>query len=350
MHWRIKRMLNREGGSLLSLLCGCFRENGWWITLLYFARLGAAVVQKKQLSRVIRYAGLGDLLCLAPSLVEMQSRGDQVVLIARSDFVGVMRRVVVRGIVIGRDSPLDAIIQMCPLTVESFQPLNGDEYSPKRQCKAVHLVDSFAVGMSIVPKSRQPRLNVGAAEKRWGRQQIRNRSEKDCIIAIHTGPTWLVREWPENHWRALVALVTKRLSCDVLQLGASQHTAKGQMETVRIPGAIDCLDQFSILETAAILSQCQLLIGIDSGLLHLAGAAGTKTVGIFGAVLGSCRLPVETPSAVVQAKVDCTGCHHLPQQLHWQDGCPFNITCMQQIQPEDVLIAVTKLMISQSKG
>ena len=50
-----------------------------------------------------------------------------------------------------------------------------------------------------------------------------------------------------------------------------------------LPGAIDTTGQLSLPEAAACLQRCAVYIGNDSGLMHLAAAAGTPTVGLCAA-------------------------------------------------------------------
>ncbi len=49
-----------------------------------------------------------------------------------------------------------------------------------------------------------------------------------------------------------------------------------------LPGAIDLCGVLSLPEAAAALARCDLFVGNDSGLMHLAAAAGTPTLGLFG--------------------------------------------------------------------
>ena len=50
----------------------------------------------------------------------------------------------------------------------------------------------------------------------------------------------------------------------------------------RLPEAIDLVGRFDLPEVAACLERSALFIGNDSGLMHLAAAAGAPTIGLFG--------------------------------------------------------------------
>jgi ADP-heptose:LPS heptosyltransferase len=49
-----------------------------------------------------------------------------------------------------------------------------------------------------------------------------------------------------------------------------------------LPDAVDLVGRLSVPEAAACLARSSLFIGNDSGLMHLAAAAGTPTIGLFG--------------------------------------------------------------------
>ncbi len=47
-----------------------------------------------------------------------------------------------------------------------------------------------------------------------------------------------------------------------------------------LPGAVDLCGTLTLPEAAACLQRCALFVGNDSGLMHLAAAAGTPTIGL----------------------------------------------------------------------
>ena len=49
-----------------------------------------------------------------------------------------------------------------------------------------------------------------------------------------------------------------------------------------VPGAIDLCGVLTLPEAAECLARATLFVGNDSGLMHLAAAAGAPTLGLFG--------------------------------------------------------------------
>lgn len=69
-----------------------------------------------------------------------------------------------------------------------------------------------------------------------------------------------------------------------------------------IPCAMDAVGALNLPECAALLSRAALFLGNDSGLMHLAAAAGAPTLGLFGPTPASEYAPVGRCAAAVLAE------------------------------------------------
>ncbi len=125
---------------------------------------------------------------------------------------------------------------------------------------------------------------------------------------VGLGPTanWPPKVWPAERFAALF----RALAAGALP-GAVPAVLGGPGETERamaapllrlLPGAIDLVGKLSLPEAAACLNRAAVFIGNDSGLMHLAAATGTPTIGLFGptpateyAPAGRCAAPVVAP-------------------------------------------------------
>jgi ADP-heptose:LPS heptosyltransferase len=68
-----------------------------------------------------------------------------------------------------------------------------------------------------------------------------------------------------------------------------------------LPGAIDLVGKLTLPEVAACLARCKLFVGNDSGLMHIAAAAGAPTLGLFGRSLADEYAPAGARTAVAIA-------------------------------------------------
>jgi lipopolysaccharide heptosyltransferase I len=86
--------------------------------------------------------------------------------------------------------------------------------------------------------------------------------------------------WPEAHWLALLAHFT-RLGLKVeLPWGDSGEAARSERLAAANVGAL-VPPRRSLPELAAVLARAALVVGVDTGLTHLAAALGTPTVALF---------------------------------------------------------------------
>lgn len=105
---------------------------------------------------------------------------------------------------------------------------------------------------------------------------------------IGLGPTanWSGKVWPPDRFVALFrALRDGPLPGARAVLFAGPGPAEQALAApvlAALPDALDLSGQLSLPEASACLAQCALFIGNDSGLMHLAAAAGTPTLGLFG--------------------------------------------------------------------
>jgi ADP-heptose:LPS heptosyltransferase len=100
--------------------------------------------------------------------------------------------------------------------------------------------------------------------------------------------------------------------------------------------------ELSLLEMAAVFSECHLFIGNDSGPGHIAAAVGCATLTLFGPNYpDSCR-PYNSLGEVIFKNLPCCGCRQE------EDRCvrPDN-TCMDLIEVSEVWMKV-KMMLSRT--
>jgi ADP-heptose:LPS heptosyltransferase len=108
------------------------------------------------------------------------------------------------------------------------------------------------------------------------------------ILAIGPAANWIGKTWPvERFALTAVQLMEKGAPFEdgrLLILGGPDDWRAAEPLRRSIPRErwVDMTGQADLLTVYAALKQARLFIGNDSGLMHLAAAAGAPTVGLFG--------------------------------------------------------------------
>ncbi len=105
---------------------------------------------------------------------------------------------------------------------------------------------------------------------------------------IGLGPTanWSGKAWPPDRFAALFCALRDQAlpgARPVVFAGPGPvEQALAAPVLAALPDAIDLTGRLSLPEASACLARCTLFVGNDSGLMHLAAATGTPTLGLFG--------------------------------------------------------------------
>lgn len=124
------------------------------------------------------------------------------------------------------------------------------------------------------------------------------------LIALAPTANWDGKVWPAEHFVALFHALADRIpGAKAVILGGPGEREATMAATVMqaLPGSIDLVGRLSLPEVAACLRRVTLFIGNDSGLMHLAAASGTPTLGLFGRSRASEYAPAGLNAAFIEA-------------------------------------------------
>jgi ADP-heptose:LPS heptosyltransferase len=130
------------------------------------------------------------------------------------------------------------------------------------------------------------------------------------LVALHPSAGDPRRRWPPHKF-ALVADELARSGAQVVVIGAYEDPAINRqvIEAMQCP-ALDLHGQLSLGGLAALLSRCKLLISNDSGPLHVAGAVGAPTVGIYwcGNMITANSMTFQRRRVAISWRLNCPVC------------------------------------------
>lgn len=127
------------------------------------------------------------------------------------------------------------------------------------------------------------------------------------VLAIGPAANWRGKQWRAERFAELARRLTAAdgplpgAPVAVMAAAHEQTQATPVLAAVGRERAIDLVGTTDLLTAAAALRRCALFIGNDTGLMHIAAAVGTPTLGLFGpspveqyAPWGSCTAVVQT--------------------------------------------------------
>lgn len=87
--------------------------------------------------------------------------------------------------------------------------------------------------------------------------------------------------WAEENWVALLKLLYKKDKLPVLLLWGNEiERQRAEMIAMYVPEAI-VFKKINLLQAAYLLQNARIVMGVDTGLLHLANAVNTPLLGIY---------------------------------------------------------------------
>ena len=173
------------------------------------------------------------------------------------------------------------------------------------------------------------------------------RTGERLLIGINPGPNWRVKEWEASKWQKLINKIHSEYDAVIIQFGI--NTGDGSSEYDNLTDVKLLAGRLKGEELLALVTNCDLIISIDSGPVHLAGAVGTPVIGLFGPLDPALILPPNAQAVGLFSDVPCLFCHNRTPVIHWCDGCPNDIACMKKLDCDAVFEAV-KSMLPQNKN
>jgi heptosyltransferase-2 len=144
-------------------------------------------------------------------------------------------------------------------------------------------------------------------------------------IAIGAGASYgSAKCWPPPRFAEVANQLQSEADADVILFGTAAEASVStaiSAEMRRPP--IDLTGKTAISDLPALLSQCHLFIGNDSGAMHVAAAVGLPVIAVFGPTDPEGTAPVTPRCSIVRQKPYCSPC--------FLRRCPTDHRCMTAI-------------------
>ena len=138
--------------------------------------------------------------------------------------------------------------------------------------------------------------------------------------------------WPLEHYAELAGLILAS-GRQVWVLGSDGDCAAGDEIAAGATGTINLCGETQLVDTVDLLAATDAAVSNDSGLMHVAAAAGTRVIGLYGSSSPRYTPPLTDRCEIVYLDLDCSPC--------FQRECPLgHLRCLREISAAQVAAAL----------
>jgi heptosyltransferase-1 len=158
------------------------------------------------------------------------------------------------------------------------------------------------------------------------------------VFLFHYGTTWQTKFWSEERWVELAKniLGTFADSTILFSWGNSQEREAVTRIASSIGRGARILNRYPLKGLIALMKKVDLVVGGDTGPVHLAAAVGTPTVSFYRASDGKRSGPRGLQNVTIQSSLHCTAC--------FRTKCDDDARCRDSIKVEAIMKAIEGLL------
>ncbi|HEU4365708.1 MAG TPA: glycosyltransferase family 9 protein [Candidatus Krumholzibacteria bacterium] len=170
----------------------------------------------------------------------------------------------------------------------------------------------YGAPLGVAGPASKPSLALNAAEcSRAGDVLVRAGVTRRPVVGVHPGGKWSVKRWPAAGFADLIRLLRGTLGADVLVFtGPGEEDATAALRAA-VGDEARYAPPLGVRELAAVMSRLDAMVACDGGVMHVAAAVATPTVGIFGSSEPAVWFPYTGAGPYEAAYIDvaCRPCH-----------------------------------------
>ncbi|MFH1665162.1 MAG: lipopolysaccharide heptosyltransferase II [Candidatus Omnitrophota bacterium] len=163
------------------------------------------------------------------------------------------------------------------------------------------------------------------------------KGQKLVAMTLSASQRWKTKRWEMKAMVHLADMLAKERGIRVILLGTEEDRAEAA-EFIRSTAAkpIDAVGKTGITQLCSLIGRCDALVTGDSAPMHIAAAAGTPFVALFGPTDPLRHIPPAGKHKVVRKKMKCMPCY--------KPTCLKEGKCMTSIRPSEVYEALLEVM------
>jgi heptosyltransferase-2 len=203
-------------------------------------------------------------------------------------------------------------------------------------------------GLGLIPdpppdSGVRPLIRLLPNDVAWAWRFLRDNHVEGPLLGLAPGAAFgPAKCWPvERYIAAANELAGDGFGAVVLFGGKNEAEVCARVEQgINRLRVINLAGGCTLGQAMALLGGLELFISNDSGLMHVAAALGTPTIGVFGSTNPTTTAPLGPRVKLVRKQVECSPC--------LKPECPRDLECFTAIEPGEVAQAGRELLASKS--
>lgn len=173
-----------------------------------------------------------------------------------------------------------------------------------------------SVGVASLPNGFRFPIHIDEPDQQYARQ-IQERIGRPYAI-LNPGGGWPTKLWRDRNFAELADLLWERYGvASIITYGpGEEQLAQSVIAFVKESPAL--LVPSTLKQFVALARGAALFVGGDTGPLHLAAAAGTPVVGLYGPTLSQRNGPFHAAGVTLERDLWCRTACHRRACWHWQ--------------------------------
>jgi heptosyltransferase-1 len=199
---------------------------------------------------------------------------------------------------------------------------------------------SLAVARAAFPDGKEaplagPMIVSPKAQARVEKQLAELDLEHQPLVVLQYGTTWTTKLWPLACWQELVGRLCDERDLRPVLIWGNEAEREACREICKASdGRTVIWPRGTLPELVALLQKADLVVGGDTGPIHIAAAVGTATVSLFRVTDATRNGPRGEGHIRLQSPLDCSPC--------LRKVCDRNAECGRSIEVETAFDAVVR--------
>ena len=209
------------------------------------------------------------------------------------------------------------------------EPLASYAYSrtfpvPRAQHAVARVRQLFAAALEYVVPDTLPDYGIR------GRFAVVPR--QPSLVFLH-GTTWPTKHWPDDYWVELASMAVAAGLQVKLPWGDAAEKQRAE-KIAAVDKSVEVLPRMQLGELAEVIASAGGVVGVDTGLVHLAAALGTPCVTLYGATDPGLIGTVGAAQYHLRASFPCAPCQQ--RKCHYQGAAEVFPACYGDLPPTRV--------------